>query len=1228
MGVVKNLMVKAGGKAADKIAKLSTLSPEQVQDIQNKRDAYLMQMPDLTDDTAQEMTEKLLAASSVEIYNAYLPQLKELYLPVKQTEICNRINNIRYINITKWVTDTKENSLDKLVNVYNVLSDEDCNIALIFNRTCETTNVYLGVSNNDNHTNNVKIQDLEQRLENSLKGNFPGAEWNPNIGKGTIPTLDNENNYSVASVSNIPTEKSEKFISQTIEKVLDGVIPTERKKEYTIILLASPIQNVEERKLVLSDFYTGLAPYASWQTNFTFSQNDATSSMAIFGVNAGVSAGIQNARNEAVTNTTGTTDSNSTTDTDSSNVTETDSTNRTLTDSESRTDSSSTSNTNTASSSTSTGTSSSNTTSSSTTNTTGTSSSVAEMEGENSSGSFGGGVSFIGHLEGSGTWGSSSGTTETIGESVSEALTEGTSQTLTQSASQTIGQSTASTVGKSLANTVGKSIADSSGKAIANSVGRSVAQTLGRAVSTALATTEGITKAVNFGGNFGANFARSSNITISVGKNEGITQTFTNYNIRHALSVLDEQMKRYEKSTALGMWDFAAYVLSEDHNTANSVAHSYLALTQGEESHLSKTAVNTWRGDIPEEKNATFEINSYLRDFRHPVFALNPEILGESPDFNIYPPVVSATTGLTGKELSYSLNFPLRSVPGLPILKCAEFGRNVVSYGGQSNDKTIRVGNIFHMNHQEPVPVDLSLNSLSSHLFITGSTGSGKSNTIYQLLNESRQKSVKFLVVEPAKGEYKDVFGNDDDVSVYGTNPAVSNLLRINPFSFPTSIHVLEHIDRLVEIFNVCWPMYAAMPAVLKDAVEKAYEDCGWKLIESVNEYDSNIFPSFNDVSVNVKRIIDSSEYDAENKGAYKGSLLTRLKSLSNGINGLIFSHDEIDDRKIFDQNSIVDLSRIGSSETKSLIMGMLVLKLQEYRMATKESINAELKHITVLEEAHNLLKRTSTDQPTEGGNLLGKSVEMLANAIAEMRTYGEGFIIADQAPGLIDMSVIRNTNTKIIMRLPDILDRELVGKSANLDNDQIAELAKLPCGVGAIYQNEWVQPILCKIEKYPYSNEQYVYSKGKDDNGSDDNNLFRIKIADLLSKGVKLPKEVVINEILPSLKSINISAAVQVAIMRMLENPPKEPRMTRLAPIMNDLFPEIKSEVARVYPESNDKTEWTKQARATLEKRYGNEIDAQTRRDIIQGIMTYYFIIELNNESVLEDWVENGGLS
>jgi hypothetical protein len=396
--------------------------------------------------------------------------------------------------------------------------------------------------------------------------------------------------------------------------------------------------------------------------------------------------------------------------------------------------------------------------------------------------------------------------------------------------------------------------------------------------------------------------------------------------------------------------------------------------------------------------------------------------------------------------------------------------------------KKIELGKIFHMNHMERTSVELSLESLKSHAFITGSTGSGKSNTVYQILGKAKQAGVHFLVIEPAKGEYKNVFGKNKGVYVYGTNPAITSLLRINPFSFPAQVHILEHLDRLVEIFNVCWPMYAAMPAVLKSAVEQSYKDCGWNLLTSTNRYDENLYPNFADVARNIKVIIDSSEYDQENKGAYKGALLTRLQSLTTGINGMIFSSDEISNDALFEQNVIIDLSRIGSSETKSLIMGLLVLKLQEFRMTEGIPMNAEMRHVTVLEEAHNLLRRTSIEQPTEGSNILGKSVEMIANAIAEMRTYGEGFIIADQAPGLMDMSVIRNTNTKIIMRLPDQGDRELVGKSANLNEDQIAELAKLPCGVAAVYQNEWVQPVLCKVEKYETDFEEYTFSRDTND--------------------------------------------------------------------------------------------------------------------------------------------------
>ena len=1039
---IKNVVKKVGDKAGNKVAKLAALSSGQVEEIQLQREEYLLEKPDPTDELAIDTTWRMMAASSVEIFNAYLPQIKELYLPVEKSaeyeEMFNPEHNIRYFNITKWVQDKKENSLEKLVNVYAVLSNEDCNIALVFNRTQKGTKVYLAVVNTANADNNVNTNSYKNRLIEAIRGNFPGAEWGEE-GIGVIPCMKNERPYSVATASNIPTEKSEKFVSQTIEKLLDGIIPTEKKKEYTIVLLATPIKDVEQRKLKLCEFYSGMKPYAEWQTNFTYTENNAIGSSATVGVNVGASAGIQNGTSNAVTDSNSETENESRTDTQSQSDTLSRSQAIAESESSTHTDGTSTTDTITEGSSDTVGVN------------------ASQSIGVNSSATATAGGGLV-PASASATVGTSA--TTTVGASYQHGLNKSTAQALGKTASDALT--------KGFTNTISNSVAKTTGTAVAN--------TLGKAVTKAMATTSAVTKGTSLGANFGANFARSSTVTAMIGKNEGITQTFTNFNIKHALDLLENQMERLEQSTALGMWDFAAYVLSEEYDVANNVAHSYLALTLGEDSYMSKSAINVWKGNVEEEKEVAKEIAGYIRELRHPLFGLKQDMIIEDRAFNVYPSIVTATTSLSGKELAYSLNFPQKSIAGLPVIECAEFGRNVVTYDlAYENSEQLELGNIFHMNHIEENRVELAKKSLASHTFITGSTGSGKSNTVYQLIEKARKNNVKFLVVEPAKGEYKHVFGTYKDVSVFGTNPSLTPILRINPFSFPEGVHVLEHLDRLVEIFNVCWPMYAAMPAVLKSAVEKSYKDCGWDMIRSENTYGEVLYPSFADVAKNIKEIIDNSEFDKDNKGAYKGSLLTRLESLTNGINGMIFTCDEISNEALFDENVIVDLSRVGSSETKSLIMGMLVLKLQEYRM-TSNAMNVELKHITVLEEAHNLLKKTSTEQSSESANLIGKSVEMLTNAIAEMRTYGEGFIIADQAPGLLDMSVIRNTNTKIIMRLPDQTDRELVGRAANLNEDQITELAKLPCGVAAVYQNEWVQPVLCKIDKHKTVDKEYMH--------------------------------------------------------------------------------------------------------------------------------------------------------
>lgn len=82
-------------------------------------------------------------------------------------------------------------------------------------------------------------------------------------------------------------------------------------------MLATPIKDVEERKLKIGEFYSGMTPYASWQTNYTYTENNSLGSSATVGVNVGASAGVQNGQNMSVTDFTADTENSSVTETES-----------------------------------------------------------------------------------------------------------------------------------------------------------------------------------------------------------------------------------------------------------------------------------------------------------------------------------------------------------------------------------------------------------------------------------------------------------------------------------------------------------------------------------------------------------------------------------------------------------------------------------------------------------------------------------------------------------------------------------------------------------------------------------------------------------------------------------------------------------------------------------------------------------------------------------------------
>lgn len=563
--------------------------------------------------------------------------------------------------------------------------------------------------------------------------------------------------------------------------------------------------------------------------------------------------------------------------------------------------------------------------------------------------------------------------------------------------------------------------------------------------------------------------ALAPNEQISESTSTNTSTTTENKEVSELLQSIDDSLKRIDEFDSYGMWNIASYFLSDDMSSAEIAASNYRSLMNGDHSGRELSAINSWRSDDAQAADHFSDLTMYLSRFLHPRFIY--------VDSEINPVLTDATTSISGKELGLHMGLPRATVSGLPVIEHAEFAKEVVAYRLFDRDRVVRpedrmmLGKVFDLGQITSKVVELENKSLNMHTFITGSTGSGKSNTVYQMLNELYQDKIPFLVIEPAKGEYKDVFGHFKDVNVYSTNPKIAELIHLNPFMFPDSIHVLEHVDGLVEIFNVCWPMYDAMSAFLKDAILRSYEALGWDLAASVFEGQEIRYPDFELLMEQLSELIDQSDYDAEVKSNYRGALITRIRSLTVGLNKMIFSEKQTAYEKLFDQNCVLDISRVKSSETKALLMGLMVYILNEYRVDRKTQSNRGLNHVTVLEEAHHLLKNTSGTE----SDLIGKSVEMLTQTIAEIRTYGEGFIIVDQSPSSVDISAIKNTNTKIVLRTPEANDREAVGRSMGLTPDQVNEIAKLPSGVAAVYQNDWVNPVLTLINKADITEQLYV---------------------------------------------------------------------------------------------------------------------------------------------------------
>lgn len=549
----------------------------------------------------------------------------------------------------------------------------------------------------------------------------------------------------------------------------------------------------------------------------------------------------------------------------------------------------------------------------------------------------------------------------------------------------------------------------------------------------------------------------SRGTTDTQGDSKGINYEQINKGAEGSEKMIDKYIERFQKGLSYGMWNTALYIQADDEPTLSQLQHTLKSVYGGDESFFEPLRF-TPTTQIPISKVPMF----YLKDNLHP----------------IHPSFYGLSTAISTEELSILAALPHNDIQGISVSRTANFG--LTQALTKENESYIEIGEVLNKRLPTSQRFRLSTRALNSHLFVSGITGSGKSNTIKLLLTKLHNElKLPFLVIEPAKSEYKHLIKEIPDLQVFKPG-SLGDCFRFNPFVFHFTREnpittLTKHTDMLKVAFTSAFPMYGIMPIILEKAIHTVYEDKGWSFetednpayVESKSaNYDNKtlLFPTMEDLRDKIDAVVESSGYAQEFNQNIKAALKTRIENLTLGAKGRIFnSRHCLDSNILFEKPTIIELSSIADDEEKAFLMGLLLNRLYQYKEEQGDA-QGELKHICVIEEAHRLLPNISS-QKGEEANAKGKAVETFTNLLAEIRSYGQGLIIADQIASKLHPDVVKNTNIKILQRTMDKEDREIVGNAINLTQNQILDIAELKTGEAIVHNKDIHQAFMVQID-------------------------------------------------------------------------------------------------------------------------------------------------------------------
>ena len=418
---------------------------------------------------------------------------------------------------------------------------------------------------------------------------------------------------------------------------------------------------------------------------------------------------------------------------------------------------------------------------------------------------------------------------------------------------------------------------------------------------------------------------------------------------------------------------------------------------------------------------------------------------------------------------------PARELPGVRFVLRPDFDvtPETTTVPGEESGPPVPVGTVLDWNRVPAGGLAVSQASLNRHVFVCGATGAGKSQTVRGLLEAATAAGIPWLVVEPAKAEYRLMAARLPGTAVIrirpgelGDPPAGINPLEPAPGPDGTRFPLQTHADLVRALFLAAFEADEPFPQVLAAALTRCYENAGWDLVtgEPAVAGVQPGYPALEDLQATALDVVSEIGYGREITDNVRGFVTVRISSLRQGTTGRFLQGGHpLDFGALLAANVVFEIEEVGDDRDKAFLMGTVLIRLAEHLRlrARAEGPGApRLRHLSVFEEAHRLLRQPRGPQAGAAAH----AVEMFAGLLAEIRAYGEGLIIAEQIPSKLVPDVIKNTAVKIAHRLPAADDRESVGATMNLTEEQSAYLVTLVPGEAAVFTDGMDYPLLTRM--------------------------------------------------------------------------------------------------------------------------------------------------------------------